>query len=411
MFNVLDLFAGCGGLSAGFEQAGFKVVIANEFWQDAAKTYALNHPNTQMLCEDITNPNTKNKIYTSFENITCDVIIGGPPCQAYSNAGLRDPNDPRGKLFEDYVEIVQTLQPKLFVMENVKGLLTMKHYKNNLTNSETNELSKLAEIEQTRLELLNRRKQFKNNPQKFAFTETDELQLKEIVKYLSDNKDKTEYLKESVIEVILQKFAEIGYQVKYKVLNAANYGVPQKRERIIFIGLRKDLDANINFPPETHSANPLDMFSPNKWMTVQEAIGDLADQAESQEYSHIFTDHSAEFTEKIKNTPIGKSVFGGYSDAFFRAHPHQPARTVKENHGGVMIHYKYDRVMTPRELARLQSFADSFKFYGTKSSVLKQIGNAVPPQLAFHIAQAIAHILSKAESIIQTECTDLQEVI
>jgi DNA (cytosine-5)-methyltransferase 1 len=410
MFNVLDLFAGCGGLSAGFERAGFNVVIANEFWQDAAKTYTLNHPNTQVLCQDITHTATKNQIYNSFNHITCDVIIGGPPCQAYSNAGLRDPNDPRGKLFEDYVEIVQTLQPKLFVMENVKGLLTMKHYKNNLYETEANQLQKIAQLEQTRLELLNRRKQFKNNPQKFVFNQADELQLQEIVKYLAENKTQSEALKESVVEVILQKFAEIGYQVKYKVLNAANYGVPQKRERIIFIGLRQDLTAPIIFPQETHSANIYDIFSQNKWVSVQEAIEDLAEHAESEDFSHIFTSHSPEFIEKIKQTPIGKSVFGGYSDAFFRAYPQQPARTVKENHGGVMIHYKYDRVMTPRELARLQSFADDFKFVGTKSSILKQIGNAVPPLLAFHIAQAVAQILAQATLSLPIKQADFQEV-
>lgn len=399
MWNVLDLFAGCGGLSAGFEQAGFNVLLANEFWPDAAKTYSLNHPKTQMICKDITDIYTKTQIYAYFEKKPCDIIIGGPPCQAYSNAGLRDPNDPRGKLFEDYVEIVHTLQPKMFVMENVKGLLTMKHYKDNLIESETKELKKIAELEQNRLELLNRRKQFKNNPQKFLFDEKDEIRLKEIVKYLDENKEKIENLKESVVEVILQKFAQIGYNVKYKVLNAANYGVPQKRERIIFMGLRKDLEAPIVFPMETHSpTNTLDIFSKNKWVSVQEAIDDLADEVESIENSHIFTEHSEEFIEKIKNTPIGKSVFGGYSDAFFRVYPNQPARTVKENHGGVMIHYQHNRVMTPRELARLQSFSDTFKFYGTKSSILKQIGNAVPPLLAFHIAKSASSILDKIKS-------------
>jgi len=125
-YKVLDLFAGCGGLSKGFELAGFNVVAGNDILDHAGETYKRNHPNTKFFLGDITDEEMKKQIISYMKENGCDVIVGGPPCQAYSLAGLRDPNDPRGKLFEEYVEIVKKLQPKIFVMENVKGILNMK---------------------------------------------------------------------------------------------------------------------------------------------------------------------------------------------------------------------------------------------------------------------------------------------
>ena len=116
---------------------------------------------------------------------------------------------------------------------------------------------------------------------------------------------------------------------------------------------------------------------------------------EDPSINHVFTSHGKEFLEKIKKTPIGKNVFGNYSDAFFRCPPNEPSRTVKENHGGVFIHYSQNRVMTPRELARLQSFPDDYIFKGSKSSILKQIGNAVPVKLAEAIANSVKEMMEK----------------
>lgn len=389
MYKVLDLFAGCGGLSKGFELAGFNIVAGNDILDHAGETYKRNHPNTKFFLGDITDEEMKKQIISYMKEKGCDVIIGGPPCQAYSMAGLRDPNDPRGRLFEEYVEIVKELQPKVFVMENVKGILTIKHDRDNLTDEEKKELGELRNAEKERADLLLLRKQHKNNPEKYRYTEADEKRLEEIKEEVKRLKNHLGDYQEKVTDKIVKRFNELGYDVKFKLLNSANYGVPQKRERVIFIGKKKN--GKITHPEPTHSENGDNGLK--KWVSIKEAIGDLEDKKEDINFNHIITNHNEEFTEKINNTPIGKSVFGNYSDAFFKAYPDQPSRTVKENHGGVFVHYKHNRVMTPRELARLQSFPDDFIFEGSKSKQLVQIGNAVPVGLAKAIAEHIKKLI------------------
>lgn len=388
-YNVLDLFAGCGGLSKGFELAGFNIVAGNDILEHAGKTYQRNHPNTKFFLGDITNQKIKKQIIEFMKEKGCDVIIGGPPCQAYSMAGLRDPNDPRGRLFEEYVEIVKELQPKIFVMENVKGILTMKHERDNLSEEEKKELEELRNAEKERAELLLLRKQNKNNSEKFKWNQADEKRLGELKEKVFELKHRLGNYQEKVTSKIVKRFKKLGYDVEFKLLNSANYGVPQKRERVIFIG--KKSNGKINHPEPTHSEEGKDGLK--KWLSIKEAIGDLEDKKEDIKFNHILTSHNEEFTEKIKKTPIGKSVFGNYSDAFFKSYPNQPSRTVKENHGGVFVHYKNNRVMTPRELARLQSFPDSFIFEGNKSQQLIQIGNAVPVGLAKAIANHIKKLI------------------
>jgi site-specific DNA-cytosine methylase len=388
-YKVLDLFAGCGGLSQGFEQAGFNIVAGNDILDHAGETYKRNHPNTKFFLGDITDEEMKKQIISYMKEKGCDVIIGGPPCQAYSMAGLRDPNDPRGRLFEEYVEIVKELQPKVFVMENVKGILTIKHDRDDLTEEEKRELEELRNAEKERADLLLLRKQYKNNPEKYKYTEADEKRLEEIKEEVKRLKNHLGDFQEKVTDKIVKRFNGLGYDVKFKLLNSANYGVPQKRERVIFIGKKKN--GKITHPNPTHSEKGEDGLK--RWVSIKEAIGDLEDKEEDINFNHIITNHNEEFTEKIKNTPIGKSVFGNYSDAFFKAYPDQPSRTVKENHGGVFVHYKHNRVMTPRELARLQSFPDDFIFEGSKSKQLVQIGNAVPVGLAKAIAEHIKKLI------------------
>jgi len=392
-YNVLDLFAGCGGLSNGFELTGkFNIVSANEFCDAASDTYEKNHPDTNMIRGDVTDNQIKEQIYNTFKNIECDVIIGGPPCQAYSNAGFRDPDDPRGRLFRDYVEIVDHLKPKLFVMENVKGLLTIKHEKSYLTKNEKKELDLLRILEKEKQELLLLRKRFKNNPVVFKFEKKDEDRISVLSKEIVEHKKCHPSLHESVIDQIIKSYNEIGYKVQFKLLNAANYGVPQRRERLIFIGVKEDL--NVRYPEPTHSKYGDSLFGPQKWITVRQSIDDLKCQEENVAWNHILTKHSISFVEKLKNTPIGESAFG-FSDAFHRNDPDTASRTVKENHGGVLVHYDFNRVMTPRELARLQSFSDDFIFEGTKSQILVQIGNAVPPLLGKAIGEVVFEILNE----------------
>ncbi|WGI36545.1 DNA cytosine methyltransferase [Mesomycoplasma lagogenitalium] len=163
----------------------------------------------------------------------------------------------------------------------------------------------------------------------------------------------------------------------------SKFGVPQKRERVIFIGAKEKYKEKIDY-----IINQLKNYSePVK--TTKDAIYDLLNTPEDKEFSHIFSNHSAQMKEKIINTPVGKSAMKGYSDAFRKLDYNKPSYTVKENHGGVHLHPELPRVLTPRELARLQTFPDDFLFCRNKSQILKQIGNAVPCKLSFEIAKMI----------------------
>ena len=441
--KVLDLFAGCGGLSHGFEQAGFRVVAANDLFKEAAQTHQANHPHSRFFLGSITDPNVRASIVAHCKEVGCDVIVGGPPCQAYSLAGKRDVDDERGRLFEDYVEMVNALRPKVFVMENVKGLLSIKHDREDLTPEEEAELERFKDLEREQRELRLKRKQNKNTD-RIPFSAEDAGRLREVDRMLRDLRDHLNQYREPVTAQIIRRFHELGYRVEFRLLNAADFGVPQKRERVIFIGTRLDVD--IRFPERTHADHSGDGLAsdvpeikqrrrgrPPKarsmlpslfddgpledriqvvdraevaltsvdrllkpWMTTREAIDDLRDRPEDKKWMHVFSKHKPDFIERLEKTPVGGNVYEGYSDAWYRQPPDEPSRTVKENHGGVFVHYAEPRVMTPRELARLQSFPDDFTFKGSKGKVLKQIGNAVPPLLGKAIGEAIMEMIEEA---------------
>ena len=388
--KVVDLFSGCGGLNEGFKRAGFKTVVSNDVWHPAKETFEKNNGSTDFILGDITQKKIRDKIISIGKN--ADVIIGGPPCQAYSMAGGRNVDDPRGRLFEDYVRIVKDIRPRYFVMENVMGLLSMEHDRVNLKPFEYRKLAEIKKLEREKASLLLKRKQSKNT-KAVKFLKSDEKELEEIKDLLKEKKKTTSSLRVKVTETIKKKFSRLGYEVQIQVLNAADFGVPQKRQRVIVIG---GMDKNpIKFPEPSYRAKPngknLELFQSNfsNWITVKDAIDDLKNRPEDIAFNHIFTKNGKDFQRKLKKTPVGKTVYGGFSDAYFRCPPNEPSRTVKENHGGVFIHYEKDRFMTPRELARLQSFDDKFIFKGTKSQILVQIGNAVPPKLGYEIATSL----------------------
>ena len=344
--NVFELFAGCGGLGYGFHKEGFNIVSCNELEEPMAKTYKENYPETNVIVGDITN----NKI-----------------------------------------EVVKKLNPKVFVMENVKGILTILHDKENLTDKEKEVADKYYQLESQKLELQAKKKSINHKDKNIDELEKVEKELKEVNKNLKKMKKDLLTFRRNVTDIIKDTFSSLGYKVEMKLLNSANYGVPQKRERVIFIGLRKDINKDISYPEATHNKDGSD--GKKKWISVREAIDDLKDLEEDKEWSHIYSKHSETFLEKIKKTPIGKSVGEKYTEAFYRCPPDAPSNTVKENHGGVFIHYEKHRVMTPRELARLQSFPDSFTFKGSKSKILVQLGNAVPCLLSHAIAKEVKKML------------------
>ncbi|WP_420780584.1 DNA cytosine methyltransferase [Streptococcus canis] len=343
--KIIDLFSGVGGLSLGFEQAGFNIEIANEFDKDIAESYIKNHKNTEMIIGDITSLDLE-KVFGRFKN-QIDVVIGGPPCQGYSQKGSRKSiNDERNFLFKYFVKVVELVQPTYFVMENVPNLLTSEKG----------------------------------------------------------------FFKKELIEL----FEKIGYSLSMDIIDASTLGVPQRRRRAIIIGKRGSV--------------PLELYlNESDPITIWDAISDLAflnsgEGAELQSYpiaastpyqkamrknskslyNHKATNHSPVALERLAMIPensgkenlpeehLTKSI---YSGTWERMRRDEQAVTITTRFdtpsSGKFTHPFLNRAITVREAARLQSFPDDFVFYGSKTSQMKQVGNAVPPKLAKAIAELI----------------------
>lgn len=336
-YNVLDLFCGCGGLSLGFEEAGYNVLLGIDIWEDALKTYAYNHKHSKTLCADMSTLLGEDVKDIIGDN-SVDVIIGGPPCQGFSIAGKRIVNDDRNKLYKGFVRMVEYFKPKAFVMENVPNILS-----------------------------------------------------------IGDG---------AVRETIINDFKSLGYTVETKVLTASDYGVPQNRRRAVFVGLTK---GNFDF----------DIPMVAEKVTTKEALSDLPEQSiedggkysvESTSgyqklmrinsigvYNHEVTQHNEQTVRIISMVPDG----GNYKDlpkefqetrkvhiAWTRLNSKRPSITIDTGHRH-HFHYKWNRVPTVRESARIQSFPDDFIFLCSKTSQYKQVGNAVPPLMAKAIAEQL----------------------
>ena len=371
--NVIDLFAGCGGLSLGFEMAGFNIPLAIEKDEWAAKTYKHNHKNTKVIVGDITQINDFDNLLQ--EKIKIDGIIGGPPCQGFSLSGNRDKNDPRNSLFMDFVRFVNHYKPKFFVMENVTGILSMKTKENKL-----------------------------------------------------------------VKDLILAEYYKAGYNVKICKLNAAEYGVPQSRVRVVFIGIRKDLKF------EEYKISPKPFLFGNEQITIEQAIMDLPQiksgegqekmnyenepQNEYQKWArknsdhienHVAMKHTKRLIDRFAHIKCGQSVadvddchkqrkrgdatkISGktFSQNNMRPYPDKPSPTIPASFQSNFIHPYINRNYTAREGARLQSFPDRYIFYGKRTTMsweknlsqYQQIGNAVPPLLANAIAKNLLNYFS-----------------
>ena len=344
-FNVLDLFCGAGGFTSGIDRnSNMNTVVAVDFDKNAALTFSKNFPNADVIIGDITQKETKTKIINSAKKHQVNMIVGGPPCQGFSlkgkNLGLEDP---RNFLFLEYIEMLKNIKPEVFVIENVKNLL----------NSENGYF----------------------------------------------------------INEIVNRISKLGYYINYGVLNAKDFGVPEHRERAIIIG---SLSKSIDLP-----------IGNNKFVTVRDAISDLA-YLESGEgsneanykykaksdyqkqknnkklYNHIATKHSDFALKKLKMIPPegdksslpielhGKQKF---ATTWSRLEWDNISPTIDTRFdtpsNGRNSHPVLNRSITPREAARIQSFNDDFIFYGNKTSICKQIGNAVPPLMAESIADVI----------------------
>ncbi|HEG0497434.1 TPA: DNA cytosine methyltransferase [Campylobacter jejuni] len=360
--NVVDLFSGCGGFSLGFKQSGFNIIKAVEFDKTIAKSYMANHPQTLMINEDI----SKVDNYDYFQKNEADVIIGGPPCQGFSMAGARIRkgfiDDERNYLFRHYINIVNIINPKVFIMENVKGILS------------SNKGEIIKEIERKI-----------NSAQNYKI-----------------------------------------YHIYPLLVNAKDFGVPQNRERVIIVGVL-DNEIDINKEIKNTKADILKKipsFFDN--VMIKDALFGMPNcisdnlisypKTAYQEYlhgnskgvlkNHTQTNHSKKALERIKQikpnenyTSLQEDINSIHSGSYGRMSFDGISNTITTRFdtpsGGRFIHPIYDRTITPREAARIQSFPDDFVFSGSRTSIMKQIGNAVPIKVAYFFANLTKRILNE----------------
>lgn len=332
--KIISLFSGCGGLDLGFKKAGFKIAVANEYDKSIWATFKANHHNTKLIEGDI-----RHILEEDFPS-DIDGIIGGPPCQSWSEAGaLRGINDARGQLFYDYIRILKNKQPKFFLAENVSGMLANRH---------------------------------------------------------SD-----------AVKSILNMFDDCGYDVTVNMVNAKNYGVAQERKRVFYIGFRKDLAINFNFPIGSTAEDD------NK-ITLKDVIWDL------QQTAVAALDKNQTNPKAINNNEY---FIGSFSPIYMSRNRvkawHEQGFTVQASGRQCQLHPQAPKMqkhstndfrfvigkehlyrrMTVREVARIQGFPDDFQFiYQNVNDGYKMIGNAVPVNLAYEIAIAIHDCLQNHQA-------------
>lgn len=329
MYTSIELFAGAGGLALGVEKAGFNTLGLIEFDKDAADTLKKNRPNWNVINEDIANISCLDlEKYFSIKKGELDLLSGGAPCQAFSYAGKRlGLEDARGTLFYHYALFLEKLQPKMFLFENVRGLLTHDHGKTYST--------------------------------------------------------------------MLDIFTRAGYTIDKQVLNAWNYGVPQKRERLITIGIRNDLVGKTEYRfPKAHSYKPV----------LRDVLLDCPDGPGvpyGEKKRKIFELVPAGGYWRDIDPAIAKEYMkscwdmeGGRTGILRRMSMDEPSLTVLTSPSQKQTercHPLEARPFTVRENARCQTFPDDWEFCGNVSSQYKQVGNAVPVNLAYDIAKEIAN--------------------
>lgn len=387
--HVMDLFCGTGGFSWGFAHhpaEKFEVVFGLDLLPVATQTFRLNHPKATVVCGDIRRWEPQ-EVAREFglRKGAVDVIVGGPPCQGFSSIRPHrssEEDDHRNFLYRGFVDYVRYYSPEYFVMENVVGLATHGGGK--------------------------------------------------------------------TISDIVKAFGHVGYNVDWKIVNAANYGVPQRRERLVMIGARRP--QGVVFPKPSHRAegrtighrNRGKMLSTHadelgnrslpKALTVVDGIGDLppikaGDEATSYDAParnayqammrqgsrsltlHRATGHTKRMLRIIKHSGDNIShipkglVTSGFSSCYSRLDPDLPAVTLTVNFvhpaSNKCIHPHQNRALTPREGARLQSFPDAFQFAGSRTQIVKQMGNAVPPLLGRVIAESLLRMDGKTVSTLE----------
>jgi len=365
MAIAVSFFAGAGGLDTGIHQAGFDIRLTVEIEETFCETLRRNYPDLNVVQGDIMDYD-KERIYREAKltkNEEIDLLFGGSPCQSFSTAGKRQAfSDPRGQAMLKFAELVREVRPKVFLLENVKGLLSaaLKH------------------------------RPINQRGDNFPPYEREEMP-------------------GSALEYLLKQFT--GYTVTYELLNSADYGVPQTRERVFFVGVREDLGVRYSFPEKTH--DPEGRNGLKKWVTLGELLSKLNVE------KHHYVEYSPERLRYMKLIPKGggnwrdlpaeiveEAMGGAYKSGggkvgfYRRLWVDRPAPTLltSPNQKSTNLGHPYeDRPLSIEEYLAIQEFPQGYYVAGTITQQYIQIGNAVPVRLAKILGESILKLLKQVE--------------
>lgn len=337
--KVASFFCGCGGSDLGilgdftflkdyYAPLPFEISYALDFDKYAVETYNANfkHP---AICDDI-----KNVEINDIEDF--DLLLGGFPCQSFSTVNPnKDTNDDRANLYKELVKILKVKQPKFFVCENVKGLVTLQ--------------------------------------------------------------------KGEILKKVITEFESVGYKVKYKLLLASNFGIPQKRERVFIVGVRHDVELDFKFPLETHSET--EIYSTKNWIPLKEVIPQL----EIKEEKYYFSKRAVEGMKNAKNN-MKRGLYQDLDGQCLTVTSHLSKTSLNSRDPVLLVNPEKEiyRRFTPREAASIQSFPENFVFPVSDTQAYKQIGNAIPPVLMWHVANSLTESCEK--KIENININELQEI-
>lgn len=379
-FTIAETFVGCGGSHFGFKKAGFDAIFVNDIWDDALKTLKLNDKDIEdhrVILGDLNTVTADklNDLNIDYSNL--DILIGGVVCKGFSLAGVRNPLDPRNYLYLEQLRLVKLLKPKISIIENVPGMINMRILKKQKGEhilplcKELDDVCNSIKINRGKLIALNKKGEVDKELEKTLAADK--------IRRVKLENDLDDY-KYGVLDDIEKTYIELGYKVYKEVLCCNDYDCATSRRRIFIVAIRNDLDIEWEYPQPT-SNNP----------TVRDALDSLdLENLNNPENDpdNVPMNHKSTTVEKFKKIVAGVKQEGGY---FSRGSNQRlawdtPAPTLVPGHSAFQVHPEQHRSITIREGATITSFPNDFKFYGSHSSRCVQIGNAICPNMAYHLA-------------------------
>ncbi|HEL2040793.1 TPA: DNA cytosine methyltransferase [Streptococcus suis] len=407
-YKLFETFVGAGGSHIGFMKENFVSVYVNDFVDECLKTLSYNNPNLALEGTFLDNTSIIEidpralRRELGIEKGEIDVLFGGVVCKGFSLAGEKSPNDERNYFYHKQLELVGEFEPKISIIENVVGILSAKVLSRTVPMEVKDTVDDLwKQLENFKGKKAQLRKVGQLTPE--VLEEGNELRKKKdsILKML----EKEGYLV-SVMEDIFDIYNTLGYDVEYKVLNSAWYGAATKRERVIIVATKRELNLEFEFPKPTHMDSslmkkefPVEYLELKNPVTVNDALSTI-DYSNKEDEDNLPMNHAPKTIERFKYIPEGDSIANHIEElpsdlkiskfysrgSTMRLAGNKPSPTLVPGHSNFPVHPKEHRSITVREAAAITGFPNDYKFFGTHSKRCEHVGNAVPPKLAQAIA-------------------------